>query len=258
MLPVNLEHEKICRIQENNQSQWAKNGLKVEMSYHFPDKISSIKVKCFTKNECIDFLDAEGEYLEACCADISRIRDIVQDFVRNGYWINSNKLSEMIGLIKSHGFSKEHPFNKIIKVWDKVKDHVELNDCCPSANFNNIKDVLSTISSSACTLNFHLILNDLSKEKGRLQEKAHYMKDLATMLPAIKTLYEKVEELDLGSVEGYAIYKDDEIVMSHSGVAIYKSEKEALDTNKYLIKNNKNYTIKNIIISLKDGIVIKK
>jgi hypothetical protein len=100
---IEKEHLRLIKLEEGYDDQaqleydYAQKGLTVSADHSQAGKIASVKLD-FTSAEWADVLNAEGEHLGACCADISRIRDILQDACRNDHEVDVDKLWEAASL----------------------------------------------------------------------------------------------------------------------------------------------------------------
>lgn len=269
------EEQDLCKQLEYDYEQ---KGIIVQADYCQHGKIASVELP-FTPEEWADLLNKEGEYLGACCADISRIRDILQAACREDYFIEVEDLYEAAFLARHHDGGEERDYTKdtdpiarMIVLWDKVKDDARSRSKGRSVNLEDPKDALDVLFQCAGNITWNEIRFNQKTEDDKFDCIKNCNRTLFTMVPAVRTLFFKMKELYKGAVEGYGLVRQDgEIGESRSGVAVYrtkkladelceqwnKTEEEEIRHTKSLKKRTPNvYTVKKVRVSMEKGVEI--
>jgi len=242
---------------EQFEYEYAQKGIEIIADHVQKRKISSVKFP-FSNEEWVDLLNKEGEYLHHCCADISSIRNILQDACRENYHIKTKDLYELICLAKHHGFKKDKtPIGRLFTLWNTIKKDVA-NDkihvkCTNLENPEEALEVLYLCAANICWDNLlaspHINLSD--------QAKRNY--DLATIQSAVRTLYLKLNDLYKGPVEGFAVVdSNNKLAYTQRGLSIFKDKKTAQNMCNEWNKNKKKpiYKIEKARVSMEDGFQI--
>lgn len=242
--------------QEHIEYVYKKNGIEVEANASQYGKIESVKLP-YTPNEWIDLLNKEGEYLEGCCADTSRIRDILQNACRNNFHINVDDLFEAYYLAKNHGFTKdETPIGRLIKLWEDIKkDARDLRSAC-SANIQDPKDAFDVLYDAANTIKFY-DLGFENTENERFEKHVNSNYALATVQTAINTLFFKLRDLEKEPIEGFGLIdKKGNIGHTRRGLAIFRTKEIAQEICDDWSNGKRKYSVKKMRVSMKHGIEI--
>lgn len=205
----------------------------------------------------LDLLNPEGEYLPTCCANISRVRDIIYETVRNDCLITPELLFEACDLLKTHDDGPQDSDAPLYELFN-IKDKIDQEDCKPhkfikTADVQNIEQALATIAISGSHLSFPFLNSD------SFDKNANHMFHLLQMIPAITTLYKKLSELDFGKQEVYAICNEaNQVVQSHGGCLFFRDEAKA----KWYAKEGEQvmgtkYMVKKANISMEEGLVFE-
>ena len=206
------------------------------------DKIYRVKLE-FSDSEWVDLLNKEGEWLGACCADISRIRDILGSAIREDGWVKAQDLGEMVSLLDGHHeVSQDNPLYKAKNIWDQVKDNVE-ESYVHSGDPDNLREAFNMLYVASS----HLSWEWLSSSNTNTEVCEIY--NFYRVLPAIKLIYEKLASFDK-ELDGYIVCKKDgtPIITRHSGWAFYDTIEKAK------IHFGKEFNIHKARISLKNGL----
>ena len=186
--------------------------------------------------EWADLLNKEGEYLGACCANISRVRDILMDAIREDHEIRAEELTEAAELIKGHGcelYDSDHPLTRLVALYDEIKDHLRegnylfQNSFDPDDPDQAIK-AFATYASHYSDYSFQMRMGgDDADPDRRFNDCVNREKALIDMIPVVYTLMKKLHSLSIGSFGYGLIDKEGKVAYSRSGLAIYKDEKFA-------------------------------
>lgn len=207
-------------------------GFDIEPDYNQKGKVGRVRLD-FKPDEWADLLNAEGEHLHSCCADISRIRDILQDACRNDYYIEVEYLWEAASLAVGHGWDKEgrdsDPISRMIRIWNVIAPDARSRTVDHSVAINEAKEAVELLYQASGVIAWNDIFDtDGMSINQKLSEHATRQRALATMMAAVHTLYTKMKDLDAGPVTGWGIWRDDgEIGNSRSGVSVYHDKKFA-------------------------------
>lgn len=248
---------------EELEYQYQQRGITVEACYNTPGKISSVKLP-FDKAEWGDLLNPEGEHLPSCCANISRIRDILQVALRKDTYCDVDELWEATMLAKDHGFAKDDsPIGRMMKLWDAVKDDARTSRTAgDSGDLNNDpKEALDQLYKCAGVIVWNELF-DTSGPDQKFSNDANSERALATLITCVRTLFFKMKDLSVGKVTGYGVYNGDEIGESRSGIAVYRTKEMADEIcamwNKTEGKNKKRaprvYTVHKCQITMEHGV----
>lgn len=262
---------------EDLKYNYAQKGIKIEPCwFDYPAKIDKVRIN-FSPKVWVDVLNTEGEYLPACCADISRIREILNRTCLDNYFIETEKLWELTTLAKHHGFDKNEkdPISKLIALWETIKEDAKEGNSNWSTGTDDPKSAIEVLNKTSKTIIWNEIFSQSTNDpKQQFHYYAGRQRALATLMSAVRTLYFKMKELDAGPVSGWAIWRDDgEIAALDSGIAIFNKKNEAEEfcaiwnkqsqnswdkdkSRKLKKRKNKpdNYVIKPTKISLENGI----
>jgi hypothetical protein len=260
---------------EETEWKWRKKGVTVTADHNQPKKLSSLKLD-FTAEEWADLLNKEGEYLTICCANISRIRDILMDVIREDHEISSDHLAEAAELVKGHGceqYPPEHPLSRLVALYEKTKKHLRYglgthHDTVDLDNPHKVLEALASYANAYTWACFNLRTGDPDHPimDRRVQDCANREKALIDLWPVVRTLYHRLSELSL-PVPGFGLVDEKgEIGYSNSGLAVYHNEAFAQEVcdrwNKVERTSHKKkefrhtFTVKKVIVSLERGLVI--
>lgn len=232
-------------------------GIKIKADYHQKEKIAEVELM-FSPEEWVDFLNAEGELLPHCCADISRIRNILQNTCRNNYFINAEDLFELVYLIEQHGF-EDHPINKVTDLWEKIKKDVRQRNIIISVNLENPTDALQALSEAASVISWDDMLCRSKDVDYEFERKVKRSAALATVKTAVRTLFFKLQEMDTEPIEGYGIVCENKIAHTRRGLAIFRTEsiaQEICDTWNASEEKIENYCVKKVRVCMEKGLEI--
>lgn len=224
---IKLQQEQDKRAQL--EFDYKQKGVTIAVCHSTLGKIASVKLP-FNKAEWGDLLNTEGEHLPSCCANISRIRDILQSALRQDGYCDVEELWEATMLAKGHDFSKkgDDPIARMMKLWDVVKDDARTTrNIGDAGNINeDPKEALEQLYKCSGII----VWNELFDNSGPDQQfanDANSERALATLVSCVRTLFFKMKELSVGTVTGWGVFNGDEIGESRSGVAIYRTEEMA-------------------------------
>jgi len=250
---------------------YRQKGVEIEPDYSQIGKVGSVRLP-FTAEEWADLLNKEGEHLGACCADISRIRDILQGACRNDHFVDVEDFYEAVYLAKHHGFKiGDDPIGRMIALWGKIKDDVRVRRTDDSTNTESPNDALETLYSAAGVICWdNLYSRDNETKDTTFDRHMNRSYALATVQVAVRTLFFKLKEMDPGAIEGYGLVRQDgEIGKTRRGLAVFRTEtlaQEICDNwNKAQQEDNRGkkrkrepyvYSIKKVRVSMEKGFEI--
>ncbi len=230
------------------EEKYAKLGIKVIVY----GSLFDIKLD-FTPEEWVDLINTEGEYLPICCANISRVRDIIVNAARHEHLVSAEELREAYVLLKDHGcetIDDEHPLDYLMKLWESVKDDVEKRPLV-AKDINDPMEAIDVLFQASGSI----AVDDLfrkSSEDQRYNSLLLRNLELARLIPAIRTLYAKIEELNPGPVEGWGIFKGDDLARTRYGSAIYNHKEYALEAGGDL----DGFCVKPVRVTIQNGVEI--
>jgi hypothetical protein len=230
-------------------------------------KISSVKLP-LNPDEWSDLLNKSGKYLPACCANISRMRNLLQEALSEEGFMEVEDLWELAMLAKGHDFSegKAHPVGRLVALWDQVAEFARERIVGKSVNIDNPKDALEALYQASSVICWNDMFGDESKER-KFCNHVNNERALITVMTAVRTLFFKFRELSKGDIQGFGIIRQDgEIGESTSGLAIYSTQEIAQEicdrwNRDEQRKENRNrdpysYSVKKVKISLTHGIEV--
>ncbi len=222
-------------VREQPEWEWAQKGIEVTGDHNHPDKIASVKLK-FTPEDWADLLNKEGEYLGVCCGNISRIRDILMDAIREDGEVRTEELEEAAYLIKGHGcdhYEEDHPLSRLVALYEQVKDHLREGHHLFHNTFNpddpdEALKAFATFASLYSDYSFQMRMGgDDADPARRFNDCANREKALIDIASVIHTLAAKLRTLSM-PLFGYGLIDEEgKVAYSRSGLAVYKDEKFA-------------------------------
>ena len=274
---VMTEKLRILTIQEKEEDKVqiefkmrTKFKVEVQADYHQSGRISKVRLP-FTTSQWTDVLNAQGMYLPSCCGDISYIRDVLTNSLRNDKYIDVGDLSVIAMYLTQHegggccSDDTNDPIAIIVELDKKLKPYYR-SDKIGSSNVNNPKDALQQLSQLASEFTMNDFLGATSQEAQDVK-KTNHLASLARIIPAVKTVYEKIKELDTGPINGWAVMRGSEIITQRDGRhGIYLSEDLAKSVCEAVIKDAKlfvdkdtkpediNFNVRSVKISIENGI----
>lgn len=209
---------------------FAQKGIEVSFNQEDDPKINSIWLN-FSPEEWADLLNKEGELLPACCANISRIRDILGGSLRENGEIQTMYLWEAVQLIEGHNdcdaFPEDHPLRKLVALWKEIEEHADTRITGVFRNPNDPKDALDVVYACSGVVAWnHLVTPHMENREYEQRVAVNFA--LAQMWPAIKTLYHKLSEVGFPPVKGWAVCLGEEVLDSHAGFCIFQNKGQAI------------------------------
>ncbi len=221
----------------------------------------------WTGDEWLSVLDKEGPWLPSCCAVISEARDILLGTLREGRRMEARKLREFVEVLGSHdGFrpedrgevhpDHEDPVMRLFWLWEQIADEAAVGGLLGEkpipCDLGDVTDAADALDKMLWPLRMLYFTEGaavaMEKGGGKIDFVSPYSKDGLTTqshvnriemlrrgLPAIRTLYRHLAEVDPGPFEGVALV---EIATGHvprtlGGLAIYADEARARETLAY-------------------------
>lgn len=206
-------------------------GVEIEPSYDHPDQVDSVKFD-FPPKVWADLANKEGKLLPACCANVSAMRDILIDAMREDGLIKAEYMQRFVINMADHSYGADHPATKVATVYNRLEKFIKLRDLMMT-DLKNPRDV-------ACNVWFGEIFKFCAEYGNRSMfstwgeephDVAQHNKMLFEVLPTIKALSDHIRETGLPPVEGYAILNQatGHIYEMYRGLAIFMKKEEALD-----------------------------
>lgn len=250
-------------IAEALEAKYKSEKIHVSACHNDIGKIASVKLP-FKKNEWGDLLNGEGEYLPSCCANISRIRDILQEAIRSDGYCDVEELWEASLLAENHGFKKDDsPIGRMMKLWDIVKDDARTNrEISDNGDINNDpQQAIEQLYKCSSIIVWNELFNwDNSSLDQIFSRNVTNEGALATLMSCVRTLFFKIQELSVGTVCGYGVFNEDKIGLTKSGIAVYRTEEMANDVCEMWNKPKRNtmekitYTVHKCQVDIQHGI----
>ncbi len=246
------EQEIRHKIEEILIQKYALLGIIMNPSIADPSKIGDVKID-FTDAEWVDLLNAEGEFLPRCCADISSIRDNLSYALRDNRMISVKKLFECKELIIGHGCNQpdeHHPLQKLLKLCETIKSDCDFDVRVFVPDPKNPKHALSAISDIAVDMMF-------PSSNDKQEDKVCKIQLLYRLMPNLHTLYNYIHTLFPESMDCWVICEGDKAVEARAGLAVYVKKETAEYILKYLQENTemKDLVLKPAVASVEHGIV---
>lgn len=216
----------------------------------------------FSAEEWCGLCMSEGEhYIGGCCGNMSAVQDEINDLFREGGWADMGTLEDIATSMADHHGSdqEEYPFGELTGTLDELVDKAmaEAKDIGPWEKMavawqlvrgyhrmeepRALRSDTPAVESACFVLSRGLRYIDMCRfftkvseetkfgEKG--QDQAMDLVNLSRLLPALKTLNERIQELNPGPMEGFALIDKekgpDEIASNRRGLCIFKKQEEA-------------------------------
>lgn len=225
---------------------------------------NTIKLPFSAEEWCSLCMSDGGNYMGGCCGSMSHLQDIMNNIFRfdSGY-ISCEKLENIAQIMIEHGEEKAatawkngkgivfgelpmplaklmpkikvgsiSPWDRIALIWHIVKGHYSPKT--PDVFGDHVSDLdrsISILSKGLWNLQIGSLFADREKDKQhKSQTKASRALLLSRLIPAIKTINEKVNELELGDIKGYALIAkergEDQIAHNNFGLCVFKTKKK--------------------------------
>jgi hypothetical protein len=227
--------QQICHDHEAEQdamkARYREKGYEITTSGWpgTPSRIYAVRLN-FTPEEWVDILSKEGEFLPACCATISAIRDRLMSAVREDGFVQSSDLCEIAELLRDHGTECESeesdPINRMIKTWDDIKDEADLHVLACPENPNDLEDAFSILARSSEILYYNCLF-DHSGADEYFEHNVCLYGELVKVLPAIRTIANELNSRPIAPFKGFAICDGDKVCHALGGMAIHRTKEKA-------------------------------
>ncbi len=178
-----------------------------------------------TPAQWADLGNKEGKYLGACCGNISHVRDVLVDAMREDGQINAADLRDVVETMAEHSSEQlaaetveawtaaalgwaasdpDDPFLTIGWIWFAVREQLDERREEPrELDPTDPAEALRMIDGDALVLSTMLMFFDDKDE--RPCRKAEITLAVARLLPAVRTLHAHLHELAPPPFEGYAV-----------------------------------------------------
>lgn len=200
---------------------------------------------------CMRDENEDSEYVAGCCGTMSAVQDTVNEWFRNGGRVHVKELVELGEAMRDHGdfeeFKDTTPENitkeieaflhrresfsawrKIGLLYQIVKDHYEPEGAKDPPHV--IKDDLERAFMLVHRMAWSFGMGDFFKKTSTLsqtQSNAQRIMRLFRFVPALRQIYEHVQELTPEAIEGWALVNHGEVVENTYGLCIYATKTEA-------------------------------
>jgi len=179
-----------------------------------------------TAEQWVGCLDKEGEYLGVCCGNISRVRDILFGVIRESGEFPVEELWEASYLLRNHHDEPNEVQQKIIDLWEAVKDEADIRGRAYGQDVDNLEDAVQVIASGVNYLAWDHI--------GQKDEKQNYQRDVNwfwqfyKMFPAFRTIYKSMQDADIWQPkQGWAVVEQGLVLEFNFGLAIFQKKEDA-------------------------------
>ena len=247
------------------KSQYLEKGVEVELAGMVGEKLRITSVTLnLTPEEWVDLASVEGEALTACCATISRIRDLLIASLRSSGFIRVDDLFEVLKLLKEHSdveycdsAEDDDIIQKILKTWEVIKEDVEVSLPQVKIEQDNLKAALTVMYEASS----NIIYNSMFEESKRNKDQSHLHSTLqyARIFPAIKTIYQNLVEKVNDPISCFVLVRDNQPLQYLSlGLAVFLEEEKAVELKEAFNKYNPDEIceIKKAIVSVEKGLEI--
>lgn len=237
-----------------------KFNIRIKLN-HKNDAITSINFN-IKPDDYINICDSDGELLPTCCSEISSIRDSFIDSLRDGCFIDIKNIHNIYLNALNHNFDQNHPISNVCRIYKELENLCNLkNIYINTIDVCDINDITFDLAINHVLefLQDYLNYDSYSDEKPK-RVCANFNLSLKRSLPYIKILYEKIRELNSGSVECYALVdsSNNEFYKTyHCNLLLNDTFEQAQATQKHLMdisKEEKKIKIQKIRISFEKGI----
>lgn len=204
------------------------------------DYIYAVRLS-FEPEVWVDLLNAGGQWLPSCCADISAVRDILGQALRQNSWIDTQDLKRSVDLLNGHSqIDESNPLHYLMIIWDKVKDHVK----------DETKKLKTVEYNKPDRMRHHAVFDLMSYpyEPGKHKQR-DMMRLLASLFPIIKTV-------EQGKLWGWGIFDEDGNIVEVGGnLALFTDKEEAQKV--FETGREFNISLKPVFVSMKTGLTIQ-
>ena len=220
----------------------------------------------FTPEQWVDLADPEGEFLPACCGNISAVRDFLVSALRQGGWIDVDDLFDVVRTLREH-HEMDHddeiePQIYLCNLWDRIeKDVRELRNRKP-VDPNKALDAFYVLYQTSAALSWNFFPQEEST-KEMLNYNSCKLRQYIRLLPAISAIYHELQK-EHDPIEGYGlVHQSNGIAFTRTGgFCIYHDIKEAHVAGKYFLPfedgkytaENSEYYIQKVRVSLEKGV----
>ena len=193
----------------------------------------------------------EGDhYLGGCCGNLSQAQDLLSSMFRDGGTADAWDLYRWYSLVRAHdGYNEadlptpsatatEDPVTRILAVCEEINAEGpsggwvlhKMNRPRP-VDVTDLDTAIRVIAQNTWALNY----GGMFKGEGPDEDNKHRVQtivNLAKTIPALRTLFDKLHEKDLGPLDGFGLFSDKtgEIMDTWAGLAIYPSVEACHET----------------------------
>ena len=244
-------------------------GIKYNTAYQDDSKISNILIP-FTPRQWFELCTRDGEcYIGGCCGQTGYLQDILNSWFRDSGWASGKDLWEFCNSMASHdgtedfdsGYLREHGLKRTIKdykkyregmkewaeegqifdpwiilgvIWKLAKDHLYLErPPRRGRKLSDLDDAVRVIAASCQSLSWAGWFKRDGEKEPDAQARSARALMMYRLYPALKTFNERVQEYDMGAVDGFAICipsegdEEDEIATNGFGLCVYETTAKA-------------------------------
>lgn len=244
-------------ILDQNISGWRTNPCFLDGYYDLPDKahgdppedtegndhnviiqdgiIRAVKPPWDT-DVWLAIIDKNGPHLSECCGSIETVRGKLLGALVDGGRISTEDIQNIVCFLSEHqdhggleySDNDRSPLSDIFRIWNRIEGRcaVYRDQVLKPLDINNPKDAMRIIRCCTIGALYGGLERSGDVEGDRFEASRSMILELHRMAPAVKTLYERMLELDPGPIAGYAIVDQltGNVMQSSSGIAFYLRE----------------------------------
>jgi hypothetical protein len=212
--------EKLKRIQ-------CELGVEIQAPYDRPDKVEAVRFN-FEPEVWADLANAEGDLLPRCCGSISIMRDAFIGAMRENGLMQSDAMQDIAVNMGSHDFDETHPVQQVKRAYEKLKEdlHFALGSSTSTCDLDDIREICGMTRNFCVEYWGNSIFSNWGEQP---HDVASHNQAMFQMLPVLKALVAKFDQMALPPVEGYAIVRKatNEIFQMMHGLAVFGTIAEA-------------------------------
>lgn len=250
-------------------------GIPYQTAYGSKERRRVTRVQLrWNKDWWADVANKEGEFLPACCANISGVRDRLISAMREDEWITVDDLATCYYTLKDHDGSWEALFTNeeavgfgpiayLIRVWRAVKDVASVRTPERGLDPKDLKDATHIVASGTFQLDWEGLFDNGPDKCPQYKDRVARALLLARMIPAMHTLYHRLVEKALGDTfEGVAIVSfkrpNEVLKLGDQHLAIFSdqaaAEKVIKDAEEATPNVRKNIKMRPVRVTIADGL----
>ncbi len=220
------------------------------------DEVKSVQLPLTPEEWCCMCMREGDDYMGSCCGNMGVMQDILNSVFRDSGWTDASSFRRIADACINHdgfdefsdekmledalekGLKNRRPWEKVGIVWQAVQDVliVENKELPSQEDLNSLDGAIRIASKHIALVRWKNFWNKDPNDGG--QSNCLYKMDLATLLSALRTIYDKLEEQKLDTIEGFGIRnKDSNVGMNYFRAFVFEDEAKAKEVLKVLEKN---------------------